>query len=180
MKIGVVSDTHDRMTLIERAVNLLRERGAELLIHCGDIQSPEAVRLFGVLPTHFVFGNWDGDHGKVRIGIAPKSPDEGRRDTSRLRAAIEEAGGTVHDQFGYLRLDARDVAWVHGDDRDLLRELERCDAFDYLFYGHTHYPEQHRVGKTLVANPGALFRVQVSQCLLLDLATDTLEAVRVD
>jgi hypothetical protein len=59
MKIGVVSDTHGRLEMTQSAVRLLCERGAELILHCGDIDSPSTVRLFTEIPTHFVLGNWD-------------------------------------------------------------------------------------------------------------------------
>ena len=40
MKIGVLSDTHGRLEITQSAMRLLRERGAELILHCGDIDSP--------------------------------------------------------------------------------------------------------------------------------------------
>ncbi|MBO0697791.1 MAG: metallophosphoesterase family protein [Zavarzinella sp.] len=59
MKIGVLSDTHGQVDRTTAAIHLLRERGVELILHCGDIDSPATVRLFTDVPTHFVFGNWD-------------------------------------------------------------------------------------------------------------------------
>jgi len=49
--------------------------------------------------------------------------------------------------------------------------------YDYLFYGHTHAAEQHYAGRTLVVNPGALHRVRVKSCLVVDLAAGDLETV---
>jgi hypothetical protein len=46
-----------------------------------------------------------------------------------------------------------------------------------LFYGHTHVREQHRTGKTLVANPGALFRANPKTCIVLDVVTGELKPV---
>ena len=59
MKIGVLSDTHDRLEITAAAIRLLCGRGAELILHCGDINSVAAVRLFRGVPAQFVFGNWD-------------------------------------------------------------------------------------------------------------------------
>ena len=46
-----------------------------------------------------------------------------------------------------------------------------------MFYGHTHVREQHRTGKTLVANPGALFRANPKTCIVLDLATGEIKPI---
>ena len=170
MRIGIISDTHDRADTVRAALDQLRERGVELLLHCGDITTVEIVRLFEGLPVHFVFGNWDGDWLGQR-------GETGRlcRDTGRLREAIADIGGTLHEPFGHLTLEGRSVGWIHGHHRDLLHEMETSDLFDFVFYGHTHNAEQHRRGRTLVANPGALFRASPKQCAVLDLRNGTLE-----
>lgn len=159
MKIGVISDTHDRVERTAEAIRLLTEQGAELLIHGGDIVSLATVRLFAGVPTHFVFGNND-------------EPDE-------LIGPIAEVGAHHHDESGELTLAGKRIAWTHGHRWHLLRDLERSNQFDYLFYGHTHVAESHRTGKTLVANPGALHRANPRTCLLVDLTSGELKSIEV-
>ncbi len=158
MRIGVVSDTHDRHEAVAEAVRLLGEQRVELILHCGDIESPETIRVFRPIPTHFVFGNWD-------------------KDRSKLSAAIKEIGGTYYDSFGSLQLAGKRLAWVHSHERHHLRQLENADFFDYVFYGHTHVREQHRTGRTLVANPGALFRANPKTCIVLDLVSGEIKPI---
>lgn len=158
MRIGVVSDTHDRVEVIADALRLLVEQQVELILHCGDIETPETARLFNSVPTHFVFGNWDKDRGK-------------------LAGAIKEVGGTHHDSFGAIELAGKRLAWVHSHERHQFRQLEHSDFFDYLFYGHTHVREQHRTGKTLVANPGALFRANPKTCIVVDVKTGEIKPI---
>ena len=158
MRIGVVSDTHDRQEAVAEAVRLLMEQHVELVLHCGDIESPDTVRVFKPVPTHFVYGNWDKDRAK-------------------LGAAIKRIGGTAHESFGALELAGKRVAWVHSHERHLLYQLERSDTFDYVFYGHTHVREQHRTGRTVVANPGALFRANPKTCCVLDLASGEIKPI---
>src|SRR3954471_13518328 len=158
MRIGVVSDTHDRGEAVAEAVRLLLEHHVELILHCGDIESPDTVRLFKTVPTHFVFGNWDKDRGK-------------------LVAAIKDIDGTFHDSFGAIDLAGKRVAWVPSHERHQLRQLEHSDFFDYVFYGHTHVREQHRTGKTLEANPGALFRANPETCIVLDVQTGEIKPI---
>lgn len=160
MKIGIVSDTHSRYATVAKALALLRERGVEMVLHCGDIEDPATVQLFEGLPTHFVFGNCDTE-----------------RDA--LRRAIEDSGATLQEPFGHLDVDGRKIAWIHGDVSRLLRDLEAAGHFDYLFYGHTHSAEQHRTGPTLVVNPGALHRARVKTLVVLDSVTGELESVAV-
>jgi len=128
------------------------------VLHCGDIDDPETVRLFRGWAAHFVFGNCDWD----RDG---------------LRAALAEAGATLHEDFGHLELQGVKLAFVHGDDRGLLRDLEESGHYDFLFYGHTHHAEEHAAGLTRVINPGALHRARPKTFAVLDLATRAVERI---
>ncbi len=158
MRIGIISDTHDRLEIVADAVRLLAENQVELILHCGDIETPETVALFRPIPTHFVFGNWD-------------------KEKVKLAAAIRDVGGHHHESFGAMELVGKRIAWVHSHDRHQFYELEHCNYFDYVFYGHTHIREQHRTGKTLVANPGALFRANPKTCIVLDVATGEVKPI---
>jgi putative phosphoesterase len=160
MLIGIVSDTHGNYETVTEALRLMDERRVELVLHCGDIDDAETVRLFRKTPTHFVFGNCD--------------PDE-----KSLRQAIRTGRGKLHEPFGNLELAGRKIAWLHGDDAHLFRDVERSESFDYLFYGHTHQAEQHRSGPTLIVNPGALHRARVKTFVLLDTDSGELESVTI-
>src|SRR5436190_1863300 len=98
MKIGVVSDTHDRLEITQTAIRLLCGRGAELILHCGDINSVAAVRLFRGVPTRFVLGNWDSPkfllNGAMREpgGLAPGAAQD-RGAGGRGGAGVGGGGG---------------------------------------------------------------------------------------
>jgi putative phosphoesterase len=158
MKIGILSDTHDNVAAIADAMREFSARGVELLIHCGDIQSPETVQHFASIPTHFVLGNCDW-HAEA---VAP---------------AMEETGAKLYQPFGELELAGVKIGWIHSHDMKLFMDLEFSDHFDFLFYGHTHKAEQHRRGRTLVVNPGALFRTSQRSCVVLDLPSGKMESV---
>jgi putative phosphoesterase len=161
MLIGIVSDTHSRLATVVRVVSLLRQRGVTTVLHCGDIEDPSAVEPFTGLDAHFVFGNCDGD----RDG---------------LRKAIAAAGLKLHEPFGDLELAGVKIAFLHGDNWQLHRDVENSGHFDYLFYGHTHHAEEHRTGPTRVINPGALHRARPKSFLLLDLPGGATESVELD
>src|SRR5688500_15748097 len=62
MRLGILADTHDELARTQLAVRLLREAGAEALVHCGDLAGPPIVEALAVLPCWFVFGNHDADN----------------------------------------------------------------------------------------------------------------------
>jgi uncharacterized protein len=158
MKIGILSDTHGRVETVRTALGEFLTRGVDLLIHCGDIDDAETVSAFAGWNAHFVYGNCDGD----RVGI---------------RRAIEAIGATLHEPFGRLELAGKKIAWLHGDKADLKSDVVNGESCDYLFYGHTHVADQLIVGKTLVVNPGALFRARQKTCLTLDLPGGAMESI---
>lgn len=158
MKLGIISDTHDRTELTEQALVEFRHRGVDRLIHCGDITSPRIVYLFAEWTIDFTLGNCDWD------------PDA-------IADAIRAIGGTLHPEFGALEMDGCQIAWTHSHLAGLFHRLEHCDEYDFLFYGHTHVKEQHYTGRTLVVNPGALHRVRGKTCAVLDVPSATLESI---
>lgn len=161
MRIGIISDTHNRYRTVATALAALQERGVDVVLHCGDIEDATTVALFRGLTTHFVWGNCDTER-------------------AALRQAMTASGATLHEPFGSLELEGRKIAWIHSDDKRLFRDIEHSASYDFLFYGHTHQAEQHRTGPTLVVNPGALQRARVKTFVVLDLTCGEIESVQVE
>jgi putative phosphoesterase len=160
MRIAILSDTHSRTATVERALALIQPYDVELILHCGDIEDPDVVPLFPPT-THFVYGNCDHD----RAGI---------------RQAIEKLGATLHEPFGHLELAGKSIAFLHGDDSYLMRDLIKAEAFDFLFHGHTHVPRDELIGSTRVINPGALHRARPKTLLILDVPTGATTTLSVE
>src|SRR4029079_10004420 len=152
MRIGIVSDTHGHLHNTLSAVRMLESLDVAAVLHCGDICSTAIPKLFAAWPAHFVFGNCDSD-------------------SHELRAAIEQAGMTCYGLFGNLELDGRRIALLHSHDARLFREVCTSGDYDLVCYGHTHHAEQRRIGKTLILNPGALYRATPHSIATVDLAT---------
>ena len=155
MLIGLIADSHDRSARLQAAVDHLAQRGAELLIHCGDITCPAAVRSCAGLPARFVFGNND-------------------QDRPALRAAMATIGATCLEDGAAFELAGRRLAVTHGDDRKCVKRLLRGQP-DYLFVGHSHCVVDRTESGTRIVNPGALHRAARWTFALLDLETDRLE-----
>jgi uncharacterized protein len=158
MRIGVVSDTHGHLDNTRAAIAVLAEQNVECVLHCGDIGSPDIVPLFDRWPAHFVFGNVD--------------PDE-----ARLRRAIQAAQQTCHERFGDIELGGRRIALIHSDDHESFIETIGSQQFDLVCYGHTHKAEHHRDGRTLVLNPGALYRAATHTVAVIELTTLSVEQI---
>jgi uncharacterized protein len=161
MRIGIVSDSHGNTAMVLQALDLLRARDIQTILHCGDLDDASTVYLFEGFTTHFVFGNCDHDR-------------------SGIRHAIKNAGLSLHEPFGILELDGKKIAFLHGDDHRLFQQVEQSGQYDYLFYGHTHQLAERWSGKTRVINPGALHRARPKTLLILDLAKDETESVIVE
>jgi uncharacterized protein len=155
MRIGVISDTHGHVLNTLAAVRMLESLAVEAVLHAGDIGTAEIPKLLAAWPTHFVFGNCDHQRAE-------------------LSAAIEQAGLTCHGRVGDFILADRRIALIHSDDAAQFRRVCTIGEYDLVCYGHTHAAEQHRRGKTLVLNPGALYRANPHTLGIVEL--DTLEA----
>jgi uncharacterized protein len=161
MLIGILSDTHSNYDIVKRVRDLLDERQINKILHCGDIEDAETVQLLEGLSAQFVLGNCDYY-------------------TPELRAAIQDVGGLLHDGFGHIEQDGCNVAWIHGHEQGRFRDLVNAQHFNFVFYGHTHRQEQHRVGKTEVINPGALYRARDKSFAILDTMSREVEIVMVE
>ncbi len=137
MILGVMSDSHDHMENIGRAVAAFAERKIGALIHGGDLCSPFVFRQLESLretcpQMYAIFGNNDGD-----------------------RVLLTEKGRgfcTFRDGAMTLDLEGRRIAVMHYP--DVAESLHRSGDFDLVIYGHTH---QVRVegGERILLNPGS-------------------------
>lgn len=151
MRVGIISDTHNQRTRTSAAVQALKQAGAEVLFHCGDLIDPAMVSVCGVLPCYFVFGNNDADQVvEIRTAIAQIE-----------RGVCLEWGGEVE-------LAGKRIAMTHGHFHKDVRRLLALEP-DYLFSGHSHLHADWQEGKTRRINPGALHRASPLTYALLNL-----------
>jgi len=138
MLIGLISDTHDNLPMVDRAVRRLNEEGVDLVLHAGDYVAGFVVPRFADLRAKLigVFGNNDGDHELLK-----KRFSENKR--------LELRGN-----FAEVTADGLKIALLHGGDGELLKALIDHECFDVVVHGHSHAPEVRWKGKTLVINPG--------------------------
>jgi len=154
MKVGVISDSHDDMAAIARAVELFNAEEVGMVLHAGDVVSPFTFDILRGLraPLVGVFGNNDGDRLLLR----------------------ERSGGALHVQPHLLTLGGLRAVIVH--EPPLVPALAASGDFDLVVYGHTHQPVARRVRGALVLNPGKAARLHQGRSTAAILETDGAEA----
>ncbi|MDD3317750.1 MAG: metallophosphoesterase [Methanosarcina sp.] len=135
--IGIISDSHDNMNALWKAVEFFNERGVKVVLHAGDLISPFTARAFKELKPklYFVFGNNDGD----RVTLIKR---------------LEEIGATSCGDFGDLTIDGLHIALLHGTNEALVKAIAKSGEFDVVIRGHTHEPNIKIIEGVPVINPG--------------------------
>lgn len=144
MLVGVISDTHDQVGNILKAVKIFNQENIELLIHCGDWVAPFTLKFYQDLkcPIKGVFGNNDGD--KYRHLVYSK----------KIGLDIE-----YQERHLELDLDGKKIAVTHGDYDAWVNSFLKSGIYDAVFRGHNHRKEITQINKTLLLNPGTLMPV---------------------
>lgn len=144
MKVCIVSDSHDNRRSLMAALTDAKARGAEAVLHCGDLVAPStlpALRPLG-LPIHLIHGNNTGDL-VVLMRIA------------------HHRQGFIHyyGQDADLTLAERRLFIVHFP--HYARAMAATGDYDVVCCGHSHeacIAQQRNLqgGHTLVINPGTV------------------------
>jgi len=149
MKIGLISDTHDDIENINKAIDIFLHNEVEIVIHAGDFISPQAVREFKRLieknvKFFGVLGNNDGEKkGLTRV--------------------FEEINGNLLGDMGKIDVCGIKIGIYHGTDIKKKEKMMYSNKFDVFVYGHTHITipqleKIEKIGKTIILNPGNAHR----------------------
>ncbi len=134
MLIGIITDSHENMDNIKKAVTLFNEKKVELVLHCGDIISPITARHFKELKSKMklVFGNNDGE--KVFLINTFKE------------------FGTFHEPGYEFEQDGKKFIMMH--EPIGIDALAESGKYNYILYGHTHKQDIRKIGKSTIINVG--------------------------
>ncbi len=154
MIIGIISDSHDNVPAIRKAIAFLNEKKVNMVIHAGDYVAPFAVRLFKELdcPWIGVFGNCDGE----KKGLTLVSE-------SRIQEPPYE-----------LNLGGKSVYITH--DINIASEDGVIPGRDIVICGHTHQASVSRKENQLYINPGELCGYVYGKSTLAILDTEKMDA----
>jgi hypothetical protein len=154
--IGVMSDSHDNVTQVRKAVTLFKDAGCDLVLHAGDVVAPFAARELEALgcPVKAVFGNCDGEKQGLEMAL--------------------KKFGEIQDAPLLFTHGGRLVLLVHY--HFSVATYASSGKYDVIIFGHTHKPDIRRAGKTLLLNPGEAGGWLTGKSTVALLNPDTLEA----
>lgn len=142
MKIAIISDTHDNLATLQKAIEWINKNRIEEIIHCGDICSPytleELSKMFSG-KIHVVFGNVDGDIFTI----------------SQQKAAGELPNVILYGEIGELEINNKKIAFVHHP--KIAKALALSGQYDLVFHGHTHQPWEENIRTASPRSPNLVF-----------------------
>ena len=143
MKIGILSDTHDRPAGIAGSLEVFSKQNVALILHCGDWTKPDTAATFAkkaaeaALPVRGVLGNNDREIGAFL----------------ELNSSMD--GLELREGVLRIDLDGKSAAVYHGHHKPTLMALLAEEELDVLFLGHSHKPRYDRIDDRIILNPGS-------------------------
>jgi uncharacterized protein len=135
MRVGLMSDSHDRVPAIAEFVKQFQAAGIGMILHAGDFCAPFALDPFeeAHVSVAGVFGKNDADPPGLR---------------ARAQKAI---GLELFESPHSFEIGGRRILLVH----DLADMTERSiESHEIVVHGHLHRQEMKTRGDTLIVNPG--------------------------
>ncbi|MDP8207205.1 MAG: metallophosphoesterase [Candidatus Electryonea clarkiae] len=139
MRLGIMTDSHDHLRNLGRAVLEFKRRNAEAIIHSGDFVAPFTIDVLkhAGCPVYSVYGNCDGE----RIGLSNRFKEIHEKSEINTEPHIYELDG--------LRIVVmHHPAWIES--------FASTKQADIIVYGHLH--KLHIENRPpWIINPGEVF-----------------------
>ena len=136
MIIGLISDTHDNVPYIKKAIQRLKEENVKLVLHAGDYIAPFTAKPYAELdaPLIGIFGN-------------------NCAETALLKQVYADVGCDLSGYFAEIEAEGLKIALFHGHRKE---DVDRAKSGDYdvVVYGHSHRSSITDENGVLVINPG--------------------------
>ncbi len=139
MLIAVMSDSHDNIRNLRRAISIIGKEEAGMIIHCGDFTAPFMLQELeeAGIPVHGVFGNNDGDQYLLT-----------KLSLTSLKNVV------LHGLIGEVDADGFLIAFTH---QGMVGEgLASTAKYKMVCFGHSHVYLEKKVGNTILLNPGEI------------------------
>jgi putative phosphoesterase len=135
MRVGLMSDSHDRVPAIAELIKQFQALGIGLVLHAGDFCAPFSLDPFEAaqMSMQGVFGKNDADLESLR---------------TRANRGI---GLEIFESPHSFEIGGKRILLVH----DLADIPDRSvDSHEIVVHGHLHKQEMKERGNTLIVNPG--------------------------
>jgi putative phosphoesterase len=137
MDIAIMSDSHDNIWNVRKALDIIQSHKAKLIIHCGDLIAPFILKELANFEgeVHWVLGNNDGDPYML------------------TKLSLTELKNMVpHGFMGKLNLEGTSIAFTHYEEMGYA--LAHTGEYDLVCCGHTHVHRLEKINNTTLLNPG--------------------------
>jgi len=145
MKIGIISDSHDDVDNVNKAIDIFEQNKVKTVIHAGDIISPPIVKEFKRLT----------DNGVKIFGILGNNDGEKKG----LENAFSFINGKLLGDEGKIEIDSLKFCIYHGQDLKKKEKIITSQKFDVVIFAHSHAKFSEIIDmkkrSTVVLNPGS-------------------------
>jgi putative phosphoesterase len=140
---------------LQAALAAFRQEHVEVILHCGDLTSPETAATLGEFRIIHTIGNGDYAAGTIRQVLIELNP-------------LNYSGLVFTGEFEGISL-----AVTHGHLPGKVQELTESGLYQYVICGHSHRRKDEPAGAVRLINPGALggLKAEERSACVLDLAT---------
>ena len=139
MIIAVMSDSHDNIWNLRKALTIIKKQNAKMIIHCGDFIAPFMLMELDQsgIPVHGVFGNNDGDKYLL---------------TKLSLTSLTNI--TLYDPVGFVDIGGFKIGFTH---QGIVGEgLAAGGNFNIVCFGHSHEYFFKKIDRTILLNPGEI------------------------
>ncbi len=162
MKIGIISDSHDRLDHLEKVVQLLRDQSISIVLHLGDFCAPFVLAWMAEQTDITWYGVWGNNDGDKLAGYKLTA-----------NSKVDIASG----DFRELLLHERQLFLTHYPEIGRIAALS--GKYDVVLHGHTHVQASEVVvsasgEETLLANPGEIYGMRTGTVGYANLDLETL------
>jgi len=139
MIVAVMSDSHDNIWNLRKALDIVENEGAGMIIHCGDFVAPFMAKELNEagIPVHGVFGNNDGDQYLL---------------TKFSLTTLTNI--TFHGLVGQVDIGDFKIAFTH--EKVVAQGMAGGGNFKMVCFGHSHEYYKKKIGATILLNPGEI------------------------
>jgi len=154
VRIGIMSDTHDRVPAIADLLDRFASKAIARVMHAGDYCSP-----FSLAGFH--------QRGMALLGVFGRN--DGDRETLSAYAA-RGMGTEIYESPHSFEVGGKRVLLVHDIAEVSSRSIE---SHDFVIHGSSHLQSQKKIGTTVIINPGEACGWIHGKCTAAILDTDT-------
>ncbi|MGB5868039.1 MAG: YfcE family phosphodiesterase [Arcobacteraceae bacterium] len=145
-KVAVLSDSHRKTDLTKDAIDMLKAKGAQYIVHAGDLEIKENLELLK-------------NSGLVYVSVF------GNNDWALMKYQNEYK---IHQEPYFFSIKKSKYKLMH-----IPNHLS--PDTDIIIYGHTHIFKTEYINNTLFLNPGEVCArdKNLTECVLLEVSDDS-------